>query len=80
MIARGCRSMVRHRVPGLNITRIEGRTMNGDKGSYVIQLKAIVACSQSNGYLKKWASDKLVEIEVQARSSSKRVRLPISTK
>jgi len=50
--------------------------MDTDKGIYVLQLKAIAACGQSNGYLKKWASDKLTEIEIKPEPPSKREKSP----
>ena len=54
--------------------------MGTDKHSYVLQLKAIAACGQSNGYLKKWADDKLSEIEARTKTSLQRVKLPASVK
>ena len=34
---------------------------------YVSELRAILACDQSDGYLKKWAKDWLEEIEHQTK-------------
>ncbi len=41
--------------------------MGEDKNLFVSQLKAIIACNQSDGFLKKWALDHLTKIEVRKK-------------
>jgi hypothetical protein len=37
--------------------------MDTETALYVRQLEAILACDQSDGYLKKWAEDRLRELK-----------------
>jgi hypothetical protein len=37
--------------------------MDTETASYVRQLESILACDQSDGYLKKWAVDRLAELK-----------------
>jgi hypothetical protein len=39
--------------------------MDTETTLYVRQLEAILACDQSDGYLKKWAEDRLEELKYQ---------------
>jgi len=39
--------------------------MDSDNTVYVQELKAILACEQSDGYLKMWAKERLEEIQYQ---------------
>lgn len=42
--------------------------MNIEHAVHVSELQTILACDHSDGYLKKWAKDRLEEIEHQAQS------------
>jgi hypothetical protein len=44
--------------------------------AYIVQLKAILACGHSDGYLKKWATDWLGEIEYQGKLLEKLEKTP----
>jgi hypothetical protein len=37
----------------------------GDNLSYIHELEAVMACEQSDGYLKQWAERKLDELSIQ---------------
>ena len=47
---------------------IGGLNMNIEHAVHVSELQTILACDHSDGYLKKWAKDRLEEIEHQAQS------------
>ncbi|MGA9047624.1 MAG: hypothetical protein WB588_01370 [Dehalococcoidia bacterium] len=46
---------------------------------YVRELRAILACDQSDGYLKKWTSDQLDKIERQASLVTDLGKVPVLT-
>ena len=54
--------------------------MDLEHAMYVRELQTILACDQSDGYLKKWAKDWLEEIEHQEKlvADLKKVRALIS--
>ena len=50
--------------------------MNIEHAMYVRELQVILACDQSDGYLKRWAKDRLEEIEHQAKLVANLKRAP----
>ncbi|MHB8086427.1 MAG: hypothetical protein ACYDHZ_11440 [Dehalococcoidia bacterium] len=51
--------------------------MDIEHTKYVSELLAILACDQSDSYLKKWAEDQLQKIEHQAKLSADLEKTPV---
>lgn len=45
--------------------------------AYIQQLKSILACDQGDGYLKKWAADRLTEIGYLDKQPEKPEKTPV---
>ena len=53
-----------------------GLYMDIEHAVYVSELQTMLACDQSDGYLKKWAKDRLESVEHQAQSVADLKKVP----
>ena len=51
--------------------------MDIEHAVYVSELQTMLACDQSDGYLKKWAKDRLESVEHQAQSVADLKKVPV---
>ena len=45
---------------------------------YIHELEAIIACDQSDGYLKKWAQERLRETQVNIEYTAPQAEVPVA--
>jgi hypothetical protein len=67
-----------NQIPCSFVYSIRGLTMNNDQELFINQLKAIIACDQSDGILKKWAGHQLSRLEARNKSPLSRLKKTLS--
>ena len=52
--------------------------MHDNTPMYIHELEAIIACDQSDGYLKKWAQERLEEIQIKIEYTAPQAKVPVA--